>query len=104
MIAEQSATAMGWGWMTTADNTRKTQIATGRAYVRLNLQATALGVALHPMSQVLQEYPEMTELQGVFHETIGTRPGETVQMLVRLGYGAPPGPSPRRALGDLILI
>ena len=37
---------MGWGWMTTADNTRKTQIATGRAYVRLNLQATALGVAL----------------------------------------------------------
>jgi len=103
MIAEQSATAMGWGWMTTAGNTRKIQIATGRAYLRLNLQATALGVALHPMSQVLQEYPEMTELQSQFHETIGTRPGETVQMLVRLGYRVAPGPSPRRRLDDLIL-
>ncbi len=103
IIAEQSATAMGWAWMTTADNARESQVATGRAYVRLNLQATALGVALHPMSQVLQEYPEMADLQAVFHETIGTRPGDTVQMLVRLGYGQPPGASPRRALGDLIL-
>ena len=103
MIAEQSATAMGWGWMITADNTRKTQIATGRAYVRLNLQATALGVALHPMSQVLQEFPEMTELQSQFHQIIGVRSGETVQMLVRLGYAVPPGPSPRRRLNDLIL-
>ena len=103
MIAEQSATATGWAWMTTADNSRETQIATGRAYVRLNLQATAMGVELHPMSQVLQEYPEMAELQAAFHETVGTPPGGTVQMLVRLGYGVQPGPSPRRSLDDLIL-
>ena len=103
MVGEQSGTAMGWAWMTTADNSRETQIATGRAYVRLNLQATALGVAFHPMSQVLQEYPEMRELQAVFRETIGTPAGATVQMLIRLGYGTPPGPSPRRRLDDLIL-
>ncbi len=103
IIAEQSATATGWAWMTTADNTRETQIATGRAYVRLNLRATALGVAFHPMSQVLQEYPEMAELQAAFHETIGTPAGGTVQMLIRLGYGTSPGPSPRRRLDDLIL-
>ena len=103
IIAEQSATAMGWAWMTTAGNTREAQIAAGRAYVRLNLQATALGVAAHPMSQVLQEYPEMRDLQGVFREVVGARPGDTVQMLVRLGYGTPPGPSPRRRLDDLVL-
>lgn len=103
IIGEQSATAMGFAWMTTADNSRKTQIATGRAYVRLNLQATALRVAMHPMSQVLQEYPEMAALQSVFHQTVDARPGETVQMLVRLGYAVPPGPSPRRRLDDLIL-
>ena len=103
IIAEQSATAMGWAWMTTAGNGRETQIATGRTYVRLNLQATALGVALHPMSQVLQEYPEMAALQAEFHAALGVREGDTVQMLVRLGYGIVPGPSPRRALNDLIL-
>ena len=103
MIGEQSATAMGFAWMISADNSRTTQIGAGRAYVRLNLQATALGVAMHPMSQVLQEYPEMADLQSQFHETIGVRTGETVQMLVRLGYAVPPGPSPRRQLDDLIL-
>ncbi len=103
MIGEQSATAMGFAWMISADNSRATQIATGRAYVRLNLQATALGVAMHPMSQVLQEYPEMADLQSQFHQTIGVQTGETVQMLIRLGYAVPPGPSPRRRLDDLIL-
>ena len=37
-----------------------------RAYERLNLTATALGVAMHPMSQVLQEYSDNFDLQKRF--------------------------------------
>lgn len=102
--------ALGWaratpafGWLTTAANDRVSQIEAGRAYVRLNLKATELGVAMHPVSQVLQEYPEMTALQREFLGAIGAASGQTVQMLFRLGYSEPVPPSPRRSLDALLM-
>lgn len=102
MARDQGGTAMAFAWLTTADNARTTQLKAGRAYVRLHLKATELGLAKQPMSQLLQEYKEMKPLQGAFLKTVGAQPGETVQMLARLGYAAPPGPAPRRPLSDLI--
>ncbi|MGQ0583103.1 MAG: Acg family FMN-binding oxidoreductase [Reyranella sp.] len=96
------ASARAFGWITSADNARPTQIATGRAFVRLQLAATALGVALQPHSQTLQEYPEMTELRAAMHRQTGTPAGATLQMFFRLGYAGDPGPSPRRALNSFV--
>ncbi len=70
---------------------------------RLNLTATALGVAQHPMSQVLQEYPDMAELQEQFLADLGVPEGHTVQMLFRLGMAEPVEHSARRRVGDIIL-
>lgn len=102
--------ALGWaratpafGWLTTAANDRISQIEAGRAYVRLNLKATELGVAMHPVSQVLQEYSEMAELQREFLTALGISNGQTVQMLFRLGYSEPVPPSPRRRLDALLM-
>jgi len=102
--------ALGWaratpafGWLTTVANDRISQIESGRAYVRLNLKATELGVAMHPVSQVLQEYPEMAALQRDFVAMIGVAAGQTVQMLFRLGYSEPVPPSPRRKLDALLM-
>ena len=81
---------------------RSTQIATGRAFVRLQLSATALGVALQPHSQTLQEYPEMASLRAAMHRQTGIAEGATLQMFFRLGYAADPGPSPRRALNSFV--
>jgi hypothetical protein len=103
MARDQGGSAMGFFWLTTADNSRTTQLKAGRAYVRLHLKATELGLAQQPMSQILQEYPEMAALQARFLKAVGAKPGETVQMLARLGYAAPVGPAPRRPLNDLIL-
>ena len=101
--------AVGWaaatpafGWLTTAGNRRVDQIAAGRAYVRLNLKATELGLAMHPVSQLLQEYPEMAELQRAFLIATDTPPGHTVQMLFRLGYADPVGASPRRPVDTIL--
>ncbi|MDP1841358.1 MAG: twin-arginine translocation pathway signal protein [Reyranella sp.] len=94
--------ARAFGWITSADNARPTQIATGRAFVRLQLAATALGVALQPHSQTLQEYPEMAALRTAMHRQTGTPAGATLQMFFRLGYAADPGPSPRRALNSFV--
>jgi len=102
MAREQGGSAMAFAWLTTEDNARATQLKTGRAYLRLHLKTTELGLAQHPMSQLLQEYPEMTDLQAKFLKTVGAGAGQTVQMLARLGHAAPAGPAPRRRLGDMI--
>ncbi len=81
-------------WTVTPDNTRVTQIAAWRDWLRLNLAAVAEGVGFHPLSQALQEYPEMSEIYQAVHGCLAPE-GGTVQMLCRLGYGPTTGPTPR---------
>ena len=78
----------------TAGNAREDQIEAGRRWLRLNLTTTALGLALHPVSQALQEYPEMEAHYAAAHAMLA-EPGETVQMLGRLGHGPDAPVSPR---------
>lgn len=78
----------------TKDNSRLSQIAAGRQWMRLNLEAANLGVALHPVSQALQEYEEMNSIYETIHAEFA-KTGETIQMFGRLGYGPTTQPSPR---------
>lgn len=96
------ASAPAFGWLASRDNDRASQIATGRAWVRLQLAASALGVSLQPHSQTLQEYPEMEALRVAMRAETGVASDETLQMFFRLGYAADPGPSPRRALDSFV--
>ena len=91
--------------LTSADNARITQLRVGRAYVRAQLLATARGLVMHPLSQALQEYPEVSDAYADAHRLLlpdGAGDAATVQMLCRVGYlpaGASlPEPSPRRGL------
>ncbi len=97
-------TGSGYLWLASAGNSRRTQLATGRAYVRAHLMATAAGVDMHPLSQALQEFDEMREQRAAVHRLLGLDPAQhTLQMLARVGYGLKPtGPSPRRELGTLL--
>lgn len=61
-----------------------------------------MGLAQHPMSQVLQEYKDMLALQQDFRDTLGIGEGETVQMLFRLGRASATPHSPRRLVSQLI--
>lgn len=87
-------TAMGHVWLVSRDNARATQIATGADWVRVNLAATAEGLAFHPLSQALQEYPEMAGPYAEIHQRLAPE-GGTVQMLSRIGYGETVPPAPR---------
>ncbi len=82
-------------WIVTPSNTRADQIDAGRRYVRANLRATALGISMHPMSQSLQEYPEVSEPFSAVHKLLHVVDGGRVQMLARIGYAALVGPAPR---------
>lgn len=90
------------GWLVTPGNTRADQITAGRAWMRLTLAATQAGVSVHPMSQLLQEYREMADLQREALALIG-EPNGHVQMLARLGYASPVDPSPRHKVERLIV-
>ncbi|MCP4432259.1 MAG: twin-arginine translocation pathway signal protein, partial [Gammaproteobacteria bacterium] len=102
ITTDQANSAAAFGWITTSGNSRLDQVLTGRAYERINLRATELGIAMHPMSQVLQEYADMSDLQREFLAFLGVPEGHTVQMLFRLGYAEPVAHSARRYIPDLI--
>ncbi|MET1415264.1 twin-arginine translocation pathway signal protein [Roseibium sp. HPY-6] len=88
--------------LTTSQNARQNQIEAGRRWLRLNLETTRLGLALHPVSQALQEFKEMEPHYKQAHQLLA-KPGETVQMLGRLGYGPTVPPSPRWPLETRIM-
>ena len=105
-----SRTAMGFVWLSTPGNSRSHQVAAGRAYVRLQLTATEIGLGVHPLSQPLQEFAEMKPFIEQAHQLLIGKPAprlpmdETVQMFCRLGYTPEPVPaSPRRALNNFML-
>ena len=64
-------------------------------YVRMNLQSARAGLSMHPVSQALQEFPEMVKVRKEVSRRLSLADGETLQMLARLGYAAPAMPSAR---------
>ena len=97
-------TCSGYLWLASSGNDRPAQVASGRAYARAHLQATAAGADMHPLSQALQEFAEMRSLREAVHRAVGLDPATTtLQMLARVGFATEPtGPSPRRELGTLL--
>lgn len=107
-----SRTAMGFVWLSTdtsanaaANTTRHAEVRAGRAYMRLQLAATRIGLQVHPMSQAVQEFPEMKPHFDELHRLLVGKPAsqETVQMFCRMGYvdGAA-ALTPRRGVDAII--
>ena len=93
------ATTPAFFWLVTEGNDRKTQVNSGRAYVRAQLAATAQGLSMQPLSQALQEYPEQAKPYADIHALLQAPPPRyTVQMWTRLGYAPEVQPAPRRGL------
>ena len=102
-----SRTAMGFLWLSTprpAGAARAAEVRAGRAYLRLQLKATELGLQVHPMSQAVQEFPEMKTHYDRVHELLVGRPAEeeTVQMLCRVGYAPAQQHTPRRGVAAIV--
>ena len=106
-----SRTAMGFVWLSTPtalhrqqQTTRSAEVNAGRAYLRLQLKATELGLQIHPMSQAPQEFPEMKPFYDALHTQLLGKPApeETVQMFCRVGYCAPQQHTPRRAVSGFV--
>lgn len=87
----------------TKDNRRESQVKSGLIYSRLILEADHLGLAVQPLSQALEEYPEMKKLYNGIHRDYAAD-GSTIQMLVRIGKPDQNVPQTmRRDVTDLIM-
>jgi hypothetical protein len=90
-------------WIVTPGNTRLDQLEAGRRYVRANLAATVMGLAMHPLSQSLQEYPAMVPHFRKVHALLGASGDQRVQMLARLGKADMVPSAPRWPLETHVL-
>jgi nitroreductase len=90
-------------WISTPANARADQVSAGRAYVRMNLAATAGGIAVHPVSQALQEFPEVAGELDDLHRRLGIAAPARVQMLARIGYAPAAEPTVRWPLDAKVL-
>jgi len=98
-FAQKMESTAAFLWITSEGNDRVAQVNAGRAYARVQLAATAAGLVMQPLSQALQEYPEMAGPYAEVHRLLGaTLPRQTVQMWARVGHAPSAGPSPRRGL------
>lgn len=73
-----------YGLIITSDNSRLQQVRSGMLYSRFILTAHSLGLVMQPPSQVLEEYPEMSELYNQIHDDYAPD-GGTIQMFFRIG-------------------
>lgn len=100
-----TSTATGFLWLSSAANTRADQLQSGRAYARLQLEATRLGLGVHPLSQALQEFTEMKPHYDQIHRMLlGEATKDTLQMFCRIGYPLQPATAtPRRGVKAIIM-
>jgi hypothetical protein len=108
-----SRTAMGFVWLSTptarhaaAGTTRSAEVNAGRAYMRLQLKATELGMQMHPMSQAPEEFAEMRPHYEHLHRLLVDTPAaeRTVQMFCRVGHCEQTPHTPRRGVDAIVRV
>jgi hypothetical protein len=94
----QVAKSAGWLLITSKDNSVATLLETGKRFQRLLLKIRERNIAIHPMTQILEE----TATRQTLHSSIGI--SDKVQFILRTGYvkNYPQPVSLRRPIDRLI--
>jgi hypothetical protein len=79
-IKQEVATSAGWILITSQENSVAALLETGRRMQRLFLTVREKGIAIHPMTQILEE----ASTQKILNQSIGI--SEPIQFILRAGY------------------
>jgi len=91
-----------YAMIVSTDNSRAEQVKSGMLYSKLVLTGHTFGLVMQPLSQILEEYPEMQVPYTEFKQAYAPN-GGTVQMLFRVGKPTKSTPlSMRRDVKSLI--
>ncbi|MDD1757450.1 MAG: hypothetical protein LUQ22_01785 [Methanotrichaceae archaeon] len=86
------------GFVISKENDRESQVRSGQTFERLWLEATALGISIHPMSQALEVPGKKEALTKLI---VGS--GLYLQQAFRIGYAEPlKEHTPRRPMEDFL--
>lgn len=80
IVKEQVASSAGWLLITSKDNSVASLIETGKRFQRLLLKIQEKNIAIHPMTQILEEEATRSKINS----SIGIN--ESVQFILRTGY------------------
>jgi nitroreductase len=79
-VIEQVAQSAGWLVITSKDKTVASLLETGKRMQRLFLKVRDKGIAIHPMTQILEE----PSTNKVVNQSLGIN--DTIQFILRMGY------------------
>jgi hypothetical protein len=79
-IKQEVSASAGWILITSKNNSVETLLETGRRMQRLFLKVREKSIAIHPMTQILEEAPTME----ILNQSIGIP--EPIQFILRAGY------------------
>ncbi|MEP7320415.1 MAG: nitroreductase [Saprospiraceae bacterium] len=79
-VIKQVSQSAGWLLITSKDNAVATLLETGKRMQRLFLKIRERGIAIHPMTQILEESPT----KQTNNQSIGIT--ENIQFILRMGY------------------
>lgn len=79
-VVEQVAQSGGWLLLTSKGNDVATLIETGKRFQRLFLKVRERNIAIHPMTQILEE----TATNATINQSIGI--SDSIQFILRIGY------------------
>jgi hypothetical protein len=88
--------------LTTEENGPRDWVQAGRDYLVLQAAAFTQGIYLHPLSQALQEFPEVTPFQNQLNHVLGVHGNQKIQMLARAGRSVAPWVSHRQSLAAYV--
>lgn len=99
IVKKQVSESAGWMLITSRDNSTATLLETGKRFQRLLLKIRERNIAIHPMTQILEE--ETTKQS--FISSVGIK--ENVQFILRTGYvnNYPKPVSLRRSVDRFVL-
>jgi hypothetical protein len=79
-VKQEVATSAGWILITSKENSVTALLETGRRMQRLFLKVREKGIAIHPMTQILEE----TSTRKILNQSIGI--SDPIQFILRTGY------------------
>jgi hypothetical protein len=79
-VKQQVSESAGWILITSKDNSLETLLETGRRMQRLFLKVWEMSIAIHPMTQILEE----SSIKQKLNQSIEI--GDNVQFILRTGY------------------
>ena len=79
-VVKQVSQSAGWLLITSKDNSVTTLLETGKRMQRVFLKVREKGIAMHPMTQILEE----TTTRQTINQSIGIT--DNIQFILRMGY------------------